>query len=372
MRIRATVIFLTVAVISIMLPTSASAWWRIDVSSTVTLERMDDEGLLQISADDYFVISADEINDLKQPIDTSDKYAVVVDGVIDKIVNWDGEKEFDGVLVKLPTGYGVPYLDADGVLRLKAINQGDIVSVEIAPGEKVTPENGLVETTRVTPSELPTGTIILDPRAPKVINQRVEADYSVTATVQVNVPSEGLKPNSLISVQAITDGRSVTSIGVSPGQSTVDISALPQNANVTIKTVIRDVDSGEETIIDNPVIETPKADMPVLESARDAEVDKATISAPSVSAVTIDATGHKVVTFETPVIPDFDPTKTNVSLQVVQRGSGSTTSVGLGGEGGQITIGSIGPDLDYEVKIVVRDLTTGEETIIRGSDITKP
>lgn len=357
---------------SFFITPSASAWWRFDFSPQLTLERMEEEGLLYVTAEDYFVIDAAEINELQEPIDTSDKYAVVVDGVIDKIINWDGTKEVDGVLVKLPEGYGVPYLDKDGVLRLKAINQGDIVSVEIAPDQKVTPELGLVELSPVTPTDLPSGKIVFDPRAPLVLSQKVESNFSVTATVKVYVPAESIKPNTLISVQAITDGRSVTSIGVSPGESTVEIKDLPQNANVTIKTVIRDLDTNTETIIDNPVIETPKADMPLIEPARDAQVDKTTIAAPTITNSTVDASGHRVVTFETPVIPDFDPTKTNVSLQVVQKGSGSITSVGLYGNGDVVTIGSIGPDLEYEVKIVVRDLATGEETIIHGDGLAKP
>lgn len=369
-RISASIAILLLS--SFFITPSASAWWRVDTAAQLTLERMEDEGLLYVTAEDYFVINADEINNLQQPIDTSDKYAVVVDGVIDKIINWDGAAEVDGILVKLPEGYGVPYLDQDGVLRLKAINQGDIVSVEVAPGEKVTPELGLVERSPVTPAQLPTGEIVLDPRAPLVLSQKVEDNYSVTATVKVYVPAVSVKPNTLISVQAITDGRSVTSIGVSPGESTVEIKNLPQDANVTIKTVIRDLDTNTETVIDNPVIETPKADMPVIEPARDAEVDRATIAAPTVTNSTIDASGHRVVTFETPVIPDFDPTKTNVSLQVVQKQSGSTTSVGLFGNGDVVTIGSIGPDLEYEVKIVVRDLATGEETVIQGAGLPKP
>ena len=69
---------------SFFITPSASAWWRVDTAAQLTLERMEDEGLLYVTAEDYFVINADEINNLQQPIDTSDKYAVVVDGRIIK------------------------------------------------------------------------------------------------------------------------------------------------------------------------------------------------------------------------------------------------------------------------------------------------
>jgi hypothetical protein len=50
---------------------------------------------------------------------------------------------------------------------------------------------------------------------------------------------------------------------------------------------------------------------------------------------------------------------------------GSTTAIGLFGSGETLTVGSLGPDFTYTVKVVIRDLGTGKETVISGESITK-
>ena len=105
-------------------------------------------------------------------------------------------------------------------------------------------------------------------------------------------------------------------------------------------------------------------------SARDEAKDRATIAAPYVFSAIIDGSGHRVVEIKTPVIPDYDTSKTNVSLQVVGPG-GSTTAIGLFGTGETLTIGALSPTAAYVVKIVIRDLGNGKENVITGESITK-
>jgi hypothetical protein len=50
---------------------------------------------------------------------------------------------------------------------------------------------------------------------------------------------------------------------------------------------------------------------------------------------------------------------------------GSTTSIGLFGAGETLSVGSLSPDANYTVKVVIRDLGTGKETIISGDPIGK-
>jgi len=103
-------------------------------------------------------------------------------------------------------------------------------------------------------------------------------------------------------------------------------------------------------------------------SARDEAKDRATIAAPYVFSAIIDGSGHRVVEIKTPVIPDYDTSKTNLSLQVFGPG-GSTTAISLYGIGETLTIGSLSPTATYVVKIVIRDLSTGKETIIFGRSL---
>jgi hypothetical protein len=145
---------------------------------------------------------------------------------------------------------------------------------------------------------------------------------------------------------------------------------LPQNENVTVKTIIRDTVTNQETVIVNPVVTTIPAPIVTPEPARNSAVDKATVSAPAVTSSNTDASGHRVVEIKTPVIPDYDTTKSIASLMVVGPG-GSTTSIGLFGAGETLSVGSLSPDANYTVKVVIRDLGTGKETVISGEPLLK-
>ena len=363
---------------------SAQANWyldRINGGAMSTVERMLGEDLLQTRSDDYHTVDVAQVETtpqaagtIAQPLAIA-KYAVVIDGVIDKIINWDGYSENQEinenvVIIKLPEGDGVVYLDEQGIVRLSPIYQGSIVSVQVSPTEKVTPAVGLTQKAPLTEPTPPTGPVVPKENAPVVKEQVVAADNSIS--MKIEVPTANLPANSTVSVQVVTDGRSTTAIGIDPTQPStiVTVNNLPQNENVTVKTVITDTTTNKETVIVNPVVTTIPAPIVVPEPARSAAVDKATVAVPAVTSSTTDASGHRVVEIKTPVIPDYDPTKSIATLMVVGPG-GSTTAIGLFGAGETLTVGSLGPDSTYTVKVVIRDLGTGQETVIAGQSISK-
>ena len=363
---------------------SAQANWyldRTDGGPRGTVERMLGEDLLQTRSDDYHTVDVAQVATTPQAAGTISeplaiaKYAVVIDGVIDKIINWDGYSENQDinenvVIIKLPEGDGVAYLDEQGIVRLSPIYQGSIVSVQVSPTEKVTPAVGLTQKAPLTEPTPPTGPVVPKENAPVVKEQVVAADNSIS--MKIEVPTANLPANSTVSVQVVTDGRSTTAIGINPTQpsTTVTVNNLPQNENVTVKTVLTDTTTNKETVIVNPVVTTIPAPIVVPEPARSPAVDKATVAVPAVTSSTTDASGHRVVEIKTPVIPDYDPTKSIATLMVVGPG-GSTTAIGLFGAGETLTVGSLGPDSTYTVKVVIRDLGTGQETVIAGQSISK-
>ena len=363
---------------------SAQANWyldRTDGGPRGTVERMLGEELLQVRSDDYHTVDVAQVETTPQapgviaePLAIA-KYAVVIDGVIDKIINWDGYSENEDidenvVIIKFPEGDGVVYLDEQGIVRLSPIYQGSIVSVQVSPTEKVTPEVGLVQKAPLNEPTPPTGPVVPKEHAPVVKEQVVAADNSIS--MKIEIPTANLPANSTVSVQVVTDGRSTTAIGIDPTQpsTTVTVNNLPQNENVTVKTVITETTTNKETVIVNPVVTTIPAPIVTPEPARSPAVDKATVAVPAVTSSTTDASGHRVVEIKTPVIPDYDPTKSIATLMVVGPG-GSTTAIGLFGAGETLTVGSLGPDSTYTVKVVIRDLGTGQETVIAGQSISK-
>jgi hypothetical protein len=363
---------------------SAQANWyldRVNGGSKGTVERMLGEDLLQVRSDDYHTVDVAQVERTPQAAGTIAeplaiaKYAVVIDGAIDKIINWDGYSENEDidenvVIIKLPEGDGVVYLDEQGIVRLSPIYQGSIVSVQVSPTEKVTPEVGLVQKAPLNEPTPPTGPVVPKEHAPVAKEQVVAADNSIS--MKIEIPTANLPANSTVSVQVVTDGRSTTAIGIDPTQpsTTVTVNNLPQNENVTVKTVITDTTTNKETVIVNPVVTTIPAPIVTPEPARSPAVDKATVAVPAVTSSTTDASGHRVVEIKTPVIPDYDPTKSIATLMVVGPG-GSTTAIGLFGAGETLTVGSLGPDSTYTVKVVIRDLGTGQETVIAGQSISK-
>jgi len=376
-KISITILSLAITLIA----TPAFAGWTSDTNTQSTVSRMKSEDLLQVRADGYFAVTLEAITSTPQMSGLTDapsvkaKYAVIVDGVIDKIVTWDGyspNRVIDsyGVIVKLPTNAGVKYVDSNGVTRLKPITQGSIVSVYVAPDVKVTPTYGITQLAPVTLPTEPTVPAIDQANSPVVTSQTLNADKSVSMTIDVagikDIPS-----TSTVSVYTVTDGRSTTSVGLAQGQSTVTINDLPQDQNVTVRTVIRDTLTNTETVISNPVVATLASTAPAPTSARSAATDRATITAPSISSRVVDASGHLSVAIAMPAVPNFDSSKSWATLMVVDNKTGSTTAMGTDGTAQTLNVGSLGTGRDYTVSVVVRDLATGQETVIKGEGISK-
>ena len=372
-----------IAATTVMMFISAPAYagWVADIDAKSTVSRMKSEDLLQVRADGYFAITLEAITSTPQMSGLTDapsakaKYAVIVDGVIDKIITWDGyspNRVIDsyGIIVKLPANAGVKYVDSNGVTRLKPITQGSIVSVYVAPDVKVTPTYEITQLSPVTVPTEPTGPAVAQANSPVVTTQTLNADNSVSMTVDV-AGIQDLPSTSVVSVYTVTDGRSTTSVGLAQGASTVTINNLPQDQNVTVKTVIRDTLTNTETVISNPVVATVASTAPALTPARSDTTDRATIAAPSISSRVVDASGALSVAIAMPAVPNFDSSKSWATLMVVDNKTGSTTAIGTDGTAQTLNVGSLGAGRDYTVKVVVRDLATGQETVINGEGISK-
>jgi len=364
-----------------LIASPAFAGWVADTDAQSTISRMKSEDLLQTRADGYFAITLEAITSTPQmsgltPAPTAKaKYAVIMDGVVDKIVTWDGyspNRVIDsyGIIVKLPSNAGVKYVDSNGVTRLKPITQGSIVSVYVAPDVKVTPTYEITQLSSVTLPAEPSGPAVAQANSPVVTTQVLNADNSVSMTVDV-AGIQDLPSTSVVSVYTVTDGRSTTSVGLGQGQSTVTINNLPQDQNVTVKTVIRDTLTNTETVISNPVVATVASTAPAPTPARSATTDRATITAPSVSSRVVDASGALSVAIAMPAVPNFDSSKSWATLIVRDNKSGSTTAIGTDGSAQTLNVGSLGEGRDYTVSVVVRDLATGQETVIKGEGISK-
>jgi hypothetical protein len=364
-----------------LIASPAFAGWVADTDAQSTISRMKSEDLLQTRADGYFAITLEAITSTPQmsgltPAPTAKaKYAVIMDGVVDKIVTWDGyspNRVIDsyGIIVKLPSNAGVKYVDSNGVTRLKPITQGSIVSVYVAPDVKVTPTYEITQLSPVTLPAEPSGPAVAQANSPVVTTQVLNADNSVSMTVDV-AGIQDLPSTSVVSVYTVTDGRSTTSVGLGQGQSTVTINNLPQDQNVTVKTVIRDTLTNTETVISNPVVATLASTAPAPTPSRSDTTDRATITAPSIASRVVDASGALSVAIAMPAVPNFDSSKSWATLMVVDNKSGSTTSIGTDGSAQTLNVGSLGEGRDYTVSVVVRDLATGQETVIRGEGISK-
>jgi hypothetical protein len=364
-----------------LIASPAFAGWVADTDAQSTVSRMKSEDLLQTRADGYFAITLDEITSTPQMSGLTSapsakaKYAVIIDGVVDRIVTWDGyspNRVIDsyGIIVKLPANAGVKYVDLNGVTRLKPITQGSIVSVYVAPDVKVTPTYEITQISPVTLPTEPTGPAVAQANSSVVTSQTLNSNNSVSMTVEV-AGARDLPSTSVVSVYTVTDGRSTTSVGLAQGSSTVTINDLPQDQNVTVKTVILDTLTNTETVILNPVVATVASTAPAPTPARSAAADRATITAPSIASRVVDASGALSVAISIPAVPNFDSSKTWATLIVRDNKSGSTTAIGTDGTAQTLNVGSLGTGRDYTVSVVVRDLATGQETVIKGEGISK-
>ena len=354
-----------VAILALALssPAPAQAWWSIGLHSR---ERLIHDGELNVNANSYFRVSVDE---LTKSLELRKKIAVINSGgVIDKIITLTEETDLSTVYatVQLPDSGGVNYTDEDGVIRLDAINQGDIVSVETSEGTKTINDDLDIENEPVVanPNPEPTGTPVADPNSSTITAVTVSDNNSTSITITPPAAEE----DTSVSVTVVTDGRSHTSVGTDNTGTPVTITDVPANSNVTVQTTITDNTTGQSTTVQNPVVTTPAVPEPVTPPtpARDEAVDEATITQPAVTSQGEGSNGHRSANIAVPEIPNFDASKTSVQLVIVDK-NGSTTAIGLGGEGGVIAVDWLSPTESYTIKVVIRDLGTGSETSIAGN-----
>lgn len=308
------------------------------------------------------VMSTDQV--VETPQDNK-KYAYVEYGVITKIVTWNSNSnnsyitqyvplsllpfyDFRDVtfLAEIPNSLKINYVSMDGQIKSEPINHGDIVNVvEILDSNPVA------------------GQDIVVPVTTSVISSVVNPDYSTSITV---APPINNNPNQTVEVQVIANGLSFTSIATDNTSTPITINNLPSNEYVTIQTIFR----GEMIIQGQPYQEvplvTPNANIPVLVNARDTQQDKVTIAAPQNQTIVNGDTKSATISFAP--ISNFDSSKTIASVMVVGP-NGETTSIGIDGNGGSVSVSDLLATANYTVKLVIRDINSGEETIINGAGL---
>ena len=304
-----------------------------------------------------FVVSSNEVVSIPQ---IGKMYAVVEDGTIIKFVTWTSKMQQE-LLVSLPYSLMVNYIDITGILRAEPINHGDKIFVQVTQSEKIKLDDEFVSAPVI---DLPVfeGEAIVETGA-EILAKNVNADYSTSMTIK---PIENNDPNKVVAIQVIADGMSWTSITTDNSSTPITVNHLPANELVTVQTVLRDVQTNQETIIQNVLTSTATVEIPVLPNSRDSDLDLAIIATPQ-SQVVVNGDA-KSATISFAPIANLDSSKTLVSIVVVGPG-GATTSIGVSGSGGSVTVSDLGAAFGYTVKMVIRDLNSGEETVISGGRI---
>jgi hypothetical protein len=304
-----------------------------------------------------FLVSSDEVVSFPQ---IGKMYAVVEDGMIIKFVTWTSKMQQE-LLVSLPYSLMVNYIDITGILRAEPINHGDKIFVQVTESAKVELNDKFVSAPVI---ELPVfeGEAIVETGA-EILAKTVNPDYSTSMTIK---PIENNDPNKVVAIQVIADGMSWTSITTDNSSTPITVNHLPANELVTVQTVLRDVATNQETIIQNALTSTATVEIPVIPNSRDVNQDLATITSPQNQVVVNGDAKSATISFAP--IENLDSSKTLVSIVVVGPG-GATTSIGVGGSGGSVTVSDLGAAFGYTVKMVIRDLNSGEETVISGGRI---
>ena len=309
-----------------------------------------------------FVISVDEV--VETPQDNK-KYAYIEYGVIAKIIVWNSNSnnsyvtqyvplsllpfyDFKDItfLAEVPESLKINFTSIAGETKAEAINQGDIVAV--------------VPT--LDPNPVSNQNVAI-PVTTQVVSTSVNSDYSTSITLAPPVVSN---PNQTVEVQVVTNGISFTSVATDNTSAPITINNLPSNEYVTVQTVIRDTATGQTITHQEVPIVTANANIPVLVNSRDSVQDKAMISAPITQAVINGDSKSASISFD--AIANFDSTKTMASIMVVGP-NGSTTYIGIDGNGGTVNVSDLSATSNYTVKMVIRDINSGEETIINGAGL---
>jgi len=309
-----------------------------------------------------FVMSIDQAVETPQNNKT---YAYIEYGVVAKIVLWNANSHnsyitqyvpasslsvgtFKDVtfLAEVPQTLKVNYTSVSGAVKADAINQGDIVAVveSLDPNPLANQDIEISTTTQV-------------------VSTSVNSDYSTSITL---APPVNVNPNQTVEVQVITNGISFTSIATDNSSNPITINNLPSNEYVTVQTVVRDTTTGQSATYQQAPVITADANIPVLVNARDSVEDKVVISAPQTQAVINGDSKSASISFAP--ITNFDSSKTMASIMVVGP-NGSTTYIGIDGNGGTVNVSDLSATANYTVKMVIRDINSGEETIINGAGL---
>ena len=309
-----------------------------------------------------FVMSIDQAVETPQNNKT---YAYIEYGVIAKIVIWNSNSnnsyitqyvpasllpfyDFNDVtfLAEVPQSLKVNYTSVTGQVKAEAINQGDVVAV--------------VQT--LDPNPLQSEDIAI-PVTTQVVATSVNPGYSTSITV---APPTNNNTNQTVEIQVIANGISFTSVTTDNTSNPITINNLPSNEYVTVQTVFRDTMTAVSTPYQEVPLVTPNANIPVLVNARDTQQDKVTIAAPQGQAVVNGDTKSATISFAP--IANFDSSKTLASVMVVGP-NGETTSIGIDGNGGSVNVSDLLATANYAVKVVIRDINSGEETVIIGNGV---
>jgi hypothetical protein len=309
-----------------------------------------------------FVMS---INQAVETPQNNKTYAYIEYGVIAKIVIWNANSnnsyitqyvpasllpfyDFKDVtfLAEVPQSLKVNYTSATGEIGAEAINQGDIVAV--------------VPTLDSNP--LSNQDVVI-PVTTQVVSTSVNSDYSTSITLAPPVVNNH---NQTVEVQVVANGISFTSVATNNTSTPITINSLPSNEYVTVQTVFRDTTTGQTVINQEVPIITANANVPVLVNSRDSVQDKAIISIPTSQAIINGDSKSAIISFD--AITNFDSSKTMASIMVVGP-NGSTTYIGIDGNGGTVNVSDLSSALNYTVKMVIRDINSGEETVISGNSV---
>lgn len=309
-----------------------------------------------------FVMSADQVAETPQD---NKKYAYIEYGVIAKIVVWNSNAnnsyitqyvplsllpfyDFRDItfLAEVPDSLKVTYTSVTGETKAEAINQGDIVQVvESVVNNAYNNQD------------------IIVPSVTQVVSTFTNPDYSSSIIL---TPPTNNNPNQTVEVQVISNGISFTSMATDNTSTPITINNLPSNEYVTVQTVFRDNVTGESQTYQQVPVITADANVPVLVNARDSELDKAIISAPQSQSTIVGDVKSATISFAP--IANFDSSKTVASVLIVGP-NGSTTSIGVDGNGGSVNVSDLSALQSYTVKIIIRDINSGEETIINGNSL---
>jgi len=314
-------------------------------------------------AQNSFVISKDEVVETPENNQT---YAYIEYGVITKIIYWQNNSTNSYItsyvpasslnlslveditfMAKVPDSFKVNYNSSEGTVKSDVINHSDKVQV--------------VES--LEPNALQSLDIPFENQT-QVLSTSINSDYSTSITVAPIVNND---PTKTVEVQVISNGLSFTSIATDNTNTPITINNLPSNEYITVQTVVKDSNGVAEPYQNTPVI-TANANVPELFNVRDVQEDKENISAPQAQTVVNSESRSMTASISYAAINNFDSSKTMASIMVVGP-NGSTTYIGVDGSGGTVNVGDLSSMSNYTVKMVIRDINTGEETIISGNNI---